>query len=293
MLEAIGRDALARARAGICEILIVDDDPDCRSAYSEALQQLGYTCKTAASASTALRLLTSTAEIGIVLTDISMPGMDGISFLEEVSARFESTRPLVCIAVTGYGSLDMAIRAMRSNAVDFLSKPVSIEDLQIAVRRAISRWSAMVSRFRLMALAAKEDLPETFSGGEGGEEGGLPDLLEQVRGMVKARRRRADFLDSDLFADPVWDILLDLTSARLEGSPVTVMSACAAAQVPTTTALRYLRQMEKMGLVKRTTDVADKRRVHVQITDKTFETMVDYLRAIGQGVRGRTESVAT
>jgi CheY-like chemotaxis protein len=293
MLEAIGRDALARARAGICEILIVDDDPDCRSAYSEALQQLGYTCKTAASASTALRLLTSTAEIGIVLTDISMPGMDGISFLEEVSARFESTRPLVCIAVTGYGSLDMAIRAMRSNAVDFLSKPVSIEDLQIAVRRAISRWSAMVSRFRLMALAAKEDLPDTFAGSEDGNEGGLPDLLEQVRGMVKARRRRADFLDSDLFADPVWDILLDLTSARLEGSPVTVMSACAAAQVPTTTALRYLRQMEKMGLVKRTTDVADKRRVHVQITDKTFETMVDYLRAIGQGARSRSEASAT
>lgn len=293
MLEAIGRDALARARAGICEILIVDDDPDCRSAYSEALQQLGYTCKTAASASTALRLLTSTAEIGIVLTDISMPGMDGISFLEEVSARFESTRPLVCIAVTGYGSLDMAIRAMRSNAVDFLSKPVSIEDLQIAVRRAISRWSAMVSRFRLMALAAKEDLPDTFAGNEDGNEGGLPDLLEQVRGMVKARRRRADFLDSDLFADPVWDILLDLTSARLEGSPVTVMSACAAAQVPTTTALRYLRQMEKMGLVKRTTDVADKRRVHVQITDKTFETMVDYLRAIGQGARSRAEASAT
>lgn len=98
--------------------------------------------------------------------------------------------------------------------------------------------------------------------------------------MVKERRKREDFLDSELFADPVWDLLLDLTSARLQNSPVTVMSACAAAQVPTTTALRYLRQLEKQGLVRRWTDPTDKRRVFVELCDETFEAMVGYFQSL-------------
>lgn len=76
--------------------------------------------------------------------------------------------------------------------------------------------------------------------------------------------------DSDLFGEPVWDMLLDLYSARMRGVPVSVSSACIAAHVPNTTALRYIAIMETRGLVSRRRDDADARRVFVEISDRAM-----------------------
>lgn len=140
----------ARSNGGaLCDILVIDDDPDCRESYLDALGTLGYSCIGASDAASALRLIAEQPQIGIVLTDLAMPGMDGISFLDEVAARFEASRPIVVVAITGFGSLDIAIQVMRLNGADFLSKPVSIDDLRAAVRRAASRWSRLAVQFRL------------------------------------------------------------------------------------------------------------------------------------------------
>src|SRR3546814_12784439 len=73
----------------------------------------------------------------------------------------------------------------------------------------------------------------------------------QVRDLLRARRLRDDFLPADLFADPAWDMLLDLLAARLEHGRVSVSSLCIASAVPPTTALRWIRRLTATDCVDR------------------------------------------
>jgi DNA-binding MarR family transcriptional regulator len=101
-------------------------------------------------------------------------------------------------------------------------------------------------------------------------------LVGQINSVIDARRRRSDFFRSDLFADPAWDILLDLTRARLEGRQICVSSLCIAAAVPATTALRCINSLTNEGLITRNKDPADARRVFVNLTKSTAASMEDY-----------------
>lgn len=98
-----------------------------------------------------------------------------------------------------------------------------------------------------------------------------------VRSIIRARRTRSHFLDGDLFADPAWDMLLDLFAARLEGCRVSVSSLCGAADVPPTTALRWISGLQARGYVRRVPDEQDARRIFVELTDATAEKMQDCL----------------
>jgi hypothetical protein len=100
-----------------------------------------------------------------------------------------------------------------------------------------------------------------------------------VRRMIKLRRDRDRYFPADIFADPAWDMLLDLTAARLEGKRVPVSSLCIAAAVPTTTALRWIRSLTEAGLLDRYTDPSDARRSHIEIAEPAAASMLAYLRA--------------
>ena len=95
----------------------------------------------------------------------------------------------------------------------------------------------------------------------------------QVRDLLRARRLRDDFLPADLFADPAWDMLLDLLAARLEHERVSVSSLCIASAVPPTTALRWIRTLTDQGFVQRQADPHDGRRVFIALADSTAEAM--------------------
>jgi hypothetical protein len=108
---------------------------------------------------------------------------------------------------------------------------------------------------------------------------GLPreELAKLARAEYKNRRRREQVLDvPDLFADPAWDILLDLYVSRLEGKQISTSSACIASCVPVTTALRWLTALEASGMVRKLADRRDKRRVYVEITDMALERLTRY-----------------
>lgn len=94
-----------------------------------------------------------------------------------------------------------------------------------------------------------------------------PVTAEAVRATIRARRLRESYFSADLFADPAWDMMLDLFAARLEGKPVSVSSLCTAAGVPPTTALRWIGLLEKRGHFTRSADPKDGRRVLVGLTD--------------------------
>lgn len=100
--------------------------------------------------------------------------------------------------------------------------------------------------------------------------------VETVKNAIRARRLRARYLDSELFADPAWDMLLTLYHAELSQLRVPVTSLCAAAQVPPTTALRWLSTMTESGLFRRRSDPTDGRRVFVELAPETREAMLRY-----------------
>lgn len=92
----------------------------------------------------------------------------------------------------------------------------------------------------------------------------------------KRRDREQMFGNSDLFADPAWDILIDLFIAREEGNQISVSSACIAAAVPGTTALRWINVLESRGHVIRFNDPHDARRVYLTLTPTTAERVRTY-----------------
>ena len=103
----------------------------------------------------------------------------------------------------------------------------------------------------------------------------LPDP-RVVRRVIRQRQLRARFFDSDLFADPAWDMLLDLTAASGERARVSVTSLCIASGVPPTTALRWIGQMTEAGLFMRVEDENDRRRAFIALTEKAADAMARY-----------------
>lgn len=114
------------------------------------------------------------------------------------------------------------------------------------------------------------------------EETGETESLEaiQLREMLRIRRMRDQFLPGDLFADPAWDMLLDLMAARLGGERVSVSSLCIASAVPPTTALRWIRQLTERGILERQADPADGRRIFIALSDEAAESISLWFAAI-------------
>jgi DNA-binding PadR family transcriptional regulator len=109
---------------------------------------------------------------------------------------------------------------------------------------------------------------------------------DHIRAKIRTRRLRARFFDEDLFADPAWDMLLDLMAARLEGRTVAVSSLCIAAAVPPTTALRWIRTMTERGLFVRHSDPRDGRRVFIDLSDEAAQAMERWFAATAENGEG-------
>lgn len=103
---------------------------------------------------------------------------------------------------------------------------------------------------------------------------------KMVRRLLRQRRIREQFFPADLFADPAWDMLLDLYAARLERRPVSVSSLCIASAVPATTALRWIKTMTDGGLFIREADPHDGRRIFIALAEATFEALERYFEAL-------------
>jgi hypothetical protein len=113
------------------------------------------------------------------------------------------------------------------------------------------------------------------------EEGDVPPVsVETVRRVIRARRLRSRFFPEDLFADPAWDMLLDLLQAELSHLRVPVSSLCIAAAVPATTALRWLKTMVADGLFIRRSDPHDGRRVFVELAPDTRNALNRYFAEV-------------
>src|SRR5215472_3011961 len=117
------------------QILLVDDDPGLLQALPQAiaLRMNGVQVQTASEASAAMRLL-QVQEYDAIVSDIKMPGMDGLTLLEKIVAQYPET-PVILI--TGHGEQDLAIRALRGGAYDYILKPIDRDDFAASLQRAL------------------------------------------------------------------------------------------------------------------------------------------------------------
>jgi len=104
---------------------------------------------------------------------------------------------------------------------------------------------------------------------------------EAVRSIIRARRLRDQFMPGDLFADPAWDILLDLLQAEIIQHRVPVSSLCIASAVPATTALRWIRTLTDRQMLLRREDPHDARRVFIELAPATSSALRRYFDKVG------------
>ena len=115
------------------KILIVDDEKDTRDFMARALSGQ-YEVVTAADAELAMRQLESDASIRLMLSDIRMPGEDGLTLMKAAKAAHPN---LAVVLLTAFGSIDQAVVAMKDGADDFLTKPVDLDQLELRVEKAL------------------------------------------------------------------------------------------------------------------------------------------------------------
>ena len=129
------------------KILLVDDEKDIREVLALPLVDLGYHVFEAENGEEALRLFKE-VQPPIVMTDIKMPGMDGIELLQKIKHENPETE---VIMITGHGDMDLAIRSLKHEATDFIAKPINVDALEIALQRAREK---IVTRQKLKEYTA-------------------------------------------------------------------------------------------------------------------------------------------
>jgi len=153
-------------------VLVVDDDVDLRASTVQALDLAGHQVQDAASAERALDYV-SFGFPGVVLTDIRMPGMDGLTLMSRVH---EIDREIPVILMTGHGDVQLAVRAMREGAHDFIEKPFSASQMTELVARAVDfRRLVLENRVLRAAAGQADDLEQR--------------LIGRSKAMIDLRRR--------------------------------------------------------------------------------------------------------
>lgn len=253
----------------------------------------------------------------LVMVDCAVASADALALLSRLDMRGGKAGAQLVVSTT-MAALDSVFGCFSLSAPQILVDPGRAERI-IAIGRVLARvpnlrLREMGEEDRLMLLRLTEQVGriaerlEKLSPGqrEGGgafrfespaqawraqgedqrsarEEEQRPRLPEAavLRRIIKARQARMRHFDADLFADPAWDILLDLAAARAERQQVSVTSLCIAAGVPATTALRWIGQMVDADLLVRVSDPHDRRRAYIALSDNTVDALARYFSEIG------------
>ena len=254
--------------------------------------------------------------VDVLLADLRTKSDDVCHSLSKMGRYLEGHRGMALIW-TDMEMLDAAYAAFHNEQTHFLVDADDIEAVPILARffsprqmsqvhdkgrdlqfGALHKMSDELAGFaRTLARIAEQDLagsvvtdkPVSFRPAPAGSFQPFPSTTPgaeiqltatAVRDMIKLRRLRDSYFAADLFADPAWDILLDLMAARLEDRAVSVSSLCIAAAVPPTTALRWITAMTESGILIRQNDPSDARRVFIILSNDAEAGLRQYLTSI-------------
>jgi DNA-binding NtrC family response regulator len=140
------------------ETLVVDDDPEVRELLAEHLRSRGVRVATAADGAAALAAIErGAAQFGLVFCDLHLPGADG---LEVLAAARRANSSACVVIITGYASLDSAIQAVRLGAYDYLTKPFSLGQIDVILRRVNERCALEAENRRLLHRLDTQDVTQ-------------------------------------------------------------------------------------------------------------------------------------
>src|SRR5712664_2358420 len=187
-------------------VLIVDDDPALLQALPEALRMrmTGLTVDTAQSGAVALGQITA-RDYDAIVTDIKIPGMDGLELLAEIRTHRPDTPTLM---ITGYGEHDLVVQALRAGAYDFIRKPIDRDYFVASLRRAIEK-RALTRRVKGQQLAVERHLNEL--------EAIVEERARELRDRNKASESPLRF-----FMSPMMEKILEQIK-QVADSPLTVL----------------------------------------------------------------------
>ncbi len=131
--------------SGTCRILVVDDDPIVAESLADFLAREGFETATSLNATEARAALAG-RPFGLVICDVSLPGMNGGDLLREIRSKYPGT---AVIMISGYGTIESAVEALRHGAVDYLTKPVVDMELRAAVERGLQQHALMSENVNL------------------------------------------------------------------------------------------------------------------------------------------------
>ncbi len=127
------------------KILVIDDERVIRNTLKEALEYEGYSVDTAANGAEGLDMVRKN-KYGLVICDIKMEGMDGLEFLEKVTADDNLTFPVIMIS--GHGRVQTAVECVKMGAFDFIEKPLDLNVILMRVRNAMEKKEGVVKARR-------------------------------------------------------------------------------------------------------------------------------------------------
>lgn len=208
-----------------------------------------------------------------------------LSALDDTASAFMATPvTILCDASVADAAFELALAwfgadGPRLQDISSELDPLRIQRLADEVSRIAKVLSSLATHDPRSPLESRlNDVQRGFTA-EPAEQPASCIKASDIRAMLRRRRLRNNFFDATLFADPAWDMLLDLMAARLDGEEVAVSSLCIAAAVPPTTALRWIRAMTDQGLFERHDDPTDGRRIFIRLTDKGAQAMNGYFSA--------------
>ncbi|MDA9918468.1 MarR family transcriptional regulator [Erythrobacter sp.] len=250
----------------------------------------------------------------VVMVDCPVMGASSMAALARLDMRIARAGAQLIVS-TSMDALDDVFAALDQSDPQILVEPSRAERV-VAVGRVLAdvsnaRVREMSEEDRLALLRLSEqvdsiaqqldrispndddhhsDRLSDFKHGFRGKEGAAPKPFGEarlplpepgvVRQIIAGRQARARFFDEELFADPAWDMLLDLAAAHAEHQRVSVTSLCIAAGVPATTALRWIKQLVDTGVFERIADPSDKRRAFIALSDQSVAAMARYFAEV-------------
>src|SRR4051812_24343224 len=122
----------------MADILVVDDDQSIATAFEHFLRFEGHECRLASNAEDAVRLIAE-RQPTLIMMDIRMPGVDGLQALRDIRSRFPG---VYVVMMTGYGTSQTSIDAIREGAYDYLTKPLDLDELREVIRKALATQQA-------------------------------------------------------------------------------------------------------------------------------------------------------
>lgn len=260
-------------------VLVVDDDAATLQLICSVLEANGVRCLSASGATQALQLMRTQRELQLILTDVNMPEMNGLMFVDRTAALCEQAVPPRVIFLTAYPSIDVTIGALRRGAADFLIKPIRPAQLLSTVQRVLGEAGEKRDD------AASSGLQQPFAAGNAkqaktNDAGGRALLgMDELR---KLRRSHPLLRELDHVA---CDLLIELLRAERAGQRLSVSALSISIdddRVSAATALRRIQDLVRAHHIVRVPDPSDARRELVSLEAQTRIALELYLKQVAE-----------